>query len=231
MEELVYTVNDCWPGSQLQNFSDAVLATSSMGIDYWPSNIAIGIFFFSLLFFKQILSAISYSISITISGNTPKECYDNQYVKTIITLTSILSVVVIDLVLYYFQFTNLPFWKLSVYLVALIVTRYIIGYVFKILRGRVEMWKSINANFKVSSIFSVFLLLPACIIFYLSEGEAISMYKYYTIFAFCLPYLTYLVRSTKIIFSLGCSIFFWFLYLCALEFLPIGIFISAIVRL
>ncbi|MBQ7222632.1 MAG: DUF4271 domain-containing protein, partial [Bacteroidales bacterium] len=123
------------------------------------------------------------------------------------------------------------FFFIPVSLIAFIVIREAIIGLFIWLRGNGEMWRMVRSNAKASIIVASILLLPVIILYYFLTPEISFLMKWYIFAIFCTGCIVYIIKSVKILYTSGCSIFFLFLYLCALEFLPIGLFISAFVKL
>ncbi|HKM30927.1 MAG: DUF4271 domain-containing protein [Bacteroidales bacterium] len=74
-------------------------------------------------------------------------------------------------------------------------------------------------------ILSGFVFIPFLLVFYLmgkADGNAVLIAA---IVVFSAGYVFYVLRSLKIFLSAGFSLFFWILYLCILEVIPIGVLI------
>ncbi|MBP5210659.1 MAG: DUF4271 domain-containing protein [Bacteroidales bacterium] len=231
MEEFFHSVAECWPGSVLHEFSQNGAVYEPYSHDWWLVGAALVTFLLFLVFFNQVIAAVSTSFSVFFSGMSPKNCYKNQYTTSTVNLTTIIALLAIDLVVYMTGLSSLSFFFIPVSLIALILIRYLICGLFIWLRGNAEMWRMVKAVSKVSIIVCAILLIPVIILRYFIPPDVSVFIKWYTLAIFCIVYLIYIVKSVKILYTSGCSLFFLFLYLCALEFLPIGFFVSAFVRL
>ncbi|MCF0178061.1 MAG: DUF4271 domain-containing protein, partial [Bacteroidales bacterium] len=78
-------------------------------------------------------------------------------------------------------------------------------------------------------ILFVTLLIPIAFITKINEGVTLHFFMIYSLVVFAACYLLFLFREREFFLEYRTSFFYWILYLCTLELLPTGVFLSIII--
>ncbi|MBQ7221958.1 MAG: hypothetical protein IJS02_00630, partial [Bacteroidales bacterium] len=72
-------MSEAWPDSVLRVFSQSVPSYADFTYDWWLIGAASVTFLIFLIFFNQIINAISIAFSVFFRAASPKKCYNTQY--------------------------------------------------------------------------------------------------------------------------------------------------------
>jgi len=115
------------------------------------------------------------------------------------------------------------YFLLSCFFIVIMIflTRYIINKLSGIILFQVQAFNeylhSIYTIFKVSGI----LMLPIIFTIFLLTDNVRIVFLFFGVFIFFSLYIMSILRATKIMLQKGILLFYWILYLCTIEFLPI----------
>ena len=233
--EQVCTMGEIWPESYIA-LDNLAVNSQEIGLSLLDSIANMGIVILIIAFFLSAfariagglqivsLSIFNYKNLLKIEGQT--NLYTNRNAVLIFLL------VVLSFMLANYNFYN-PFIETGYpiginFLIILIF--FAIYFIFRYAMFAMLDWVNKRRFFKyIARVYytyatmSAVLLIVGFAIDMLCEGVTESFLETYLICALSLPTVIYFVRGNQIIISNGFSHFFWILYLCSLEILPLAV--------
>ena len=219
--------NELWPGSSLildGMMSDAVAVSVAPPASVLFFLLAVALTL--LLSFSRVVVALRGATFVVRGNNSTMEVLGNKYDCDSIFLSYLLLLPVYALTLLIDGVSSLDYWMTLVVLVALMLFRRICLAVSGWLSGRRGAMRQV-------SMVGRSIMVPVVLISSLT-GLLVRVFPDISrTFIFVLliviaaaGYIVYVKRSFDIINSSGFSRFFWFLYLCALDILPICVAVN-----
>ncbi len=219
--------NELWPGSSL--VLDGMMSDAAAVPAVPPASVLVfllAVAVMLLLSFSRVVVALRGATFVIRGNNSTMEVLGNKYDCDSIYLSYLLLLPVYALTLLIDGASSLSYWMTLVVLVALMLFRRICLAVSGWLSGRPGVMRQV-------SMVSCSIMVPVVL---LSSLTALLVRVFPDIsrtFIFVLliavaaaGYIVYGKRSFDIINSSGFSRFFWFLYLCALDILPICVAVN-----
>jgi hypothetical protein len=111
-----------------------------------------------------------------------------------------------------------------IFLLYKFLTYFLIGYVF-FQKEDVQLWH--NHYFSIISFSGIVLFIPALFIFYVPEAYSICFY--FSVFYIIFVKILIIYKVFTIFFQQKSPLFYYFLYLCAQELLPLFLVLKALV--
>ncbi|MBO4656382.1 MAG: DUF4271 domain-containing protein [Bacteroidales bacterium] len=233
MTTFLQTIDKAWPGSsKIAAYADSVASGSAPGYSWLTTILVIAVLVYCIYFFHQIVLASSLSMSTFFgSSNKLQSLCENQTSLSSVNATSIICLPAMAMLVYARGWTSLGvlyvFAAIAVYL-ALRVFLFRFTAWYKDSRGVFEI---IRNSGRVTLVVASLLSIPAFLVPLLFGSATDGFARIYLTAVFAVCYAMYCTRACKYLLEAGFSIFFCFLYLCALELLPAGLLISAIISL
>ena len=223
---------DCWQTSSLMtvvgdNFPSAVVESHPALTTY--------ALLFCLLYFLIFVenSFISILISYRSLFNTLAldDTLANKNLTYAINNTALLCLPVLALTLYFLNVSQLNFIFILLLLVAFTLLHIGLFLLTGWLKRCPDMMRTLSVCDRIYLIVFTTVALVLMVAFRLAGGVRASVAGAALAVIVFLLFILRSVRSFKIFRENNCSILFWFLYLCTLEILPIGLLTSALLRL
>jgi len=175
-----------------------------------------------------MMVAVSSSMTIFRSKTRMKELLRDNYRKRNVTLVLLIMVPYYVLLLTSTGISNYNYWQTFGILIVFFVFRIILTKIVVWLTGKTEV---VNNVYKLSQV--VFLLIVVFSLFLFLFKEFIPSFPQnlsviYLSLVSVLLLMIFFVNERDIFLNSGFSHFFWFLYLCALEILPICVVVNTI---
>lgn len=236
--QLISPVDSAWGGSRL--VLDGYVSESALSHHSVPLAASITIAALVVLFillYRRVTTAI-VSSGVVLAKKKGFHLFEDKYTVASIRLAITISFVLIPLILSLFGLGNPIIERsdldeeTSLYLSLLI---YMVGFfLFKGLLLRIIGWitnkKGVThiieyLGFSSVICFGVMLLIFSLFTYIIPSISESGVFIYLAIIG-GLTFLLTLIRGFQIFLASGYSLYFWFLYLCALELMPIGIVVK-----
>ena len=227
------TIDEAWPGSsKIAAYAEHIAAAPGPGYS-WPMTILVLLaVLYCIFFFNRIALASTLSLR-TFFGNSDKiqNITENQTSLSALNTACVVCLPVLVMLLFNRGWTGMDLSWLCVAFIAFLLVRVVIFSFISWYKGGSEVFDTIQNSGKVVLMAAVLLAIPSFVIPLLfgQEYSGFARSFFLAVVTFC--FALYLVRAVKYLLEGGFSIFFCFLYLCALELLPAGLLISAIISL
>lgn len=227
------TLDQAWPASsKIAEYAEHLAYAPAAGFNWAISILAFASLLYFIFFYNQIAQASALSLQSFFGSRTKLQSIcENQTSLSAINLTSIICIPFIAILIYTKGWTSMQLLPLFIAMLAFLLIRVMLFRFVKWYKGGGAVFNTIRYYSKITLITATILSIPAFIIS-MFFGQANSDFAlHYFITAFCLCFLLYCIMAFKYLLEADFSIFFCFLYLCALELLPAGLLIGAIVSL
>lgn len=221
---------EIWPGSRLvlENLSggEPVLgATANPYILYFLLAVAL----LALVLYGRIADALAGSFKLMAGGVNLNEVINSKYRNDSVRIGYILMVPFYAFVFYHTRVSELNYWWILVALVSFFVFKFLLLRVLGWATNNKETFISVEKHNNAAFFMIMVLSFPALVpVIFTSEFPVTTMALYMLAVAILLLFI-YFIRINKIFISSGLSVFFSFLYLCALEILPILVVVKVVV--
>ena len=227
------TIDEAWPGSsKIAAYAEHLADAPGPGYS-WPMTILVLLaVLYCIFFFNRIALASSLTMR-TFFGSSDKiqGITENQTSLSAVNTACVVCLPVLVMLLYNKGWTALGLAGLCIVFIAFLLVRAAVFSFIAWYKGGGVTFDTIRNSGKVVLVVATLLAIPAFVI-PLLFGQELSGFArsfFLAVFTFC--FVMYLARACKYLLEAGFSIFFCFLYLCALELLPAGLLISAIISL
>lgn len=182
-----------------------------------------------LLLFTRLVTAISAATTLATSAKRAKDVLNDNYACDSVLIFFYLSIPLYSLIFLEEGLTQMNYWPVFLTMAAFFVFRYLAFFCFGWLgtcRDEVEALK------KTSRGVWILIMMFSCLIMLVSlvlpqvKGLPALIYLFAVAAA---GLILYAIRGYRIIISSGFSGFFWILYLCSLEVLPLCVAVKVVV--
>ena len=223
---------DCWQASRLmtvagENFPSAVVESHPALTTY--ALLACLLYF--LIFVENSFIAILISYRSMFNKLALEDTLANKNLTYAINNTALLCLPTLALALYFLNFSPLNF----VFIIALLAVYAVLHFCLLCLAGWLKYCSEMMRTLEICDriyliVFTTVSLLVLLVTRFTGDigTEAIRMLM---TGLFLVLFIVLSVRSFKIFRENNYSILFWFLYLCTLEVLPLGLLICALTRI
>ena len=235
MTIFLQTLDEAWPGSsKIADYAAFLQDTAVQGPGYyWPMTILVLLaVFYCIFFFNRIALASSLSLRTFFNSSEKiQNICENQTSLSAVNTACVVCLPVLVMLLFNRGWTGMDLSWLCVAFIAFLLIRVLAFEFIAWYKGDDTVFDTIRNSWKVTMVAAVLLAIPAFVIpmFFGQEYAGLARSFFLAVFSGC--FLMYCARACKYLLEAGFSIFFCFLYLCALELLPAGLLISAIISL
>ena len=219
-------MTEIWPGSRLSLGGGAVEGTLGTGV---PDPFVLAFLLLSVLAFillyGRLIAAISGSATFLQSNYAAAETLENKYLCNSIT---IMYLMVLPFYAATLRFAHLgkSYWWAFLCLCGLVLLRKAALALLSWLNGSPAAFRSVerlgNGMFLLVVLASI-LLVP---VLAMTPFDYIKGFRIYLLVIVLIGFSVYAARSFSLISSTGFSSFFWVLYLCTLEILPVCVVVN-----
>jgi len=221
---------EIWPGSRLVLESvaggESVMYASA---DPYVLYFLLALAFLAIISHKRIAEAIVNSVKLLMGGVNLKDVQNSKHSNDSVLVGFLLMIPFYAFVFCNTGISSLSYWWVLVAFVAYFIYKYLL---FKILGWATLKKEAFGDVRKVSNGASFLIMLfslPALIPQLFTENFPVMTLALYVLVVAILLLFIYFARIIRIFISSGMSVFFRFLYLCALEILPILLVVKAVV--
>jgi len=226
--DAIKTVADAWKGSTLSTFDGG--ATGFI----WPETngstaiLLIATAFFGIVMFKQIALCVGTSFVAIFNPIRQKDIYGSTTFGSRMFLSTALLLPLFSYVLFASGLSNIDFLLTMAVVAALIALRHL---QFNILNAIImdECLQDVRKSSDYATVIFMTLALPLYFISLFCGEKDLGFYRIYLLIIGIISALPYLYFATRKIISSRFSLFFTFLYLCALEILPIAVAVKVLI--
>jgi len=221
---LIAPVGDGWPQSRLllKSINEREVLHHVVSMDGGVTIFILVMLCIFILFFRRSIVGITGSFVMASGHYRTKELIDDQYFSDSSVVAMLLLMPFYACAFITTSATSLSYWLTLLTIAAYILLRYLITFVIAWISGNsqiLELRKCFNGFCVLLMSISTLIIPVKVLVPSLGPQLAVIFLS-----AVCVAVnLLYFVRSYKIIISSGFSHFFWFLYLCGLEILPISV--------
>ena len=228
--DMIRQVGDLWQGS--------VLSTAASGGDFAPivfsgHNNAVAILliciaFLTIVMFRTVAMSVAGSVIAVFSENRREEIYNDASYTSLAFLTTVLLIPIFAFVLFWTKASTLDYWMILMIIAALFIYR---AAVFATMawtsgdKGVYDIKKFSDSAF----IILMLAAIPICLVSIVFRNMPAQAARIYLLVVSMVCLVPYLISATKKIISLRFSRFFAFLYLCAIEFLPLAVVVKLVI--
>jgi len=229
------TLDEAWPGSfKIADYATPLQDVAVSGPSYaWPMTILVlAALFYCIFFFNRIALASTLSLRTFFSSSEKiQNICENQTSLSAVNTAGVVCLPVIVMLLYSRGWTGLDLTWLCVAFISFLLVRVLAFAFISWYKGVEGLFETIRNSGKVAMVAATLLALPSFLMPMLFGQQTSDLARsiFLAVLTFC--FAMYCIRACKYLLEAGFSIFFCFLYLCALEFLPAGLLISAIISL
>lgn len=233
MTTFLQTLDEVWPGSsKIAAYADSLGAAAEPGYNWLTTILVLATLLYGIYFFHQIVLASSLSLK-TFFGSSSKlqNICDNQTSLSSVNATSIVCLPVVAMLIYVRDWSSMSIPTLFIAFAAYLLLRVTGFEIMAWYKGTRGVFDTIRSSGRVTLVVASLLSVPAFLIPLLFGQGTAAFARIYFVAVLAVCFAMYCARACKYLLEAGFSIFFCFLYLCALEFLPAGLLISAIISL
>jgi len=217
---------EIWPGSRLSLAGDG--AAEAIGASA-PDPFVLGFLLVAaltlVLLYSRLLAAITGAAAFIRSDHATSETLGNKYLCDSILLIFTLMVPFYAMALRLSGMGNGYLWVLGI-LVGMLLLRMGIFSLLGWLGGQPAACRDIEKmGCGIFILVGLASFLPAPVLLLFSP-QVLSIYRIYLAIIALIGYFFYVIRSFSLISSTGFSRYFWVLYLCTLEILPVSVVVN-----
>lgn len=183
-----------------------------------------------LLCYNRLLSALRGSAACFHSNHSTEEMLGDNYVCDSIRLVFLLLLPFYAMALTVTGCSKLGFLWTLVALVALVLFRRVISLLMGWLSSRKGAFRALSRVGMAFAVLGMLISMLAPLAAWLIPATPRWVLWGWLALTAALCIVFYIRRGSAIILSTGFSIFFWVLYLCALEFLPICVVVNIMIN-
>lgn len=233
MTTFLQTLDEVWRGSsKIAAYADPLASSAEPGYNWLTTILVLAALLYGIYFFHQIVLASSLSLKTFFgSSNKLQNICENQTSLASVNATSIVCLPVLAMLIYVRDWSSLSITYIFAAFAAFLLLRVIGFEIMAWYKGTRAVFDTIRSSGRVTLVVASLLSVPAFLIPLLFGQGTAPFARIYFIAVLAVCFAMYCVRACKYLLEAGFSIFFCFLYLCALEFLPAGLLISAIISL
>lgn len=232
LASLLQTIGtECWKGSSLivGNSSDI----PSVMFESTPSVVSY-VILATIIYFIFFISSISISEVISFgslfNATRLSDTMQNKNLINAVSFTTLFCVPLLALVIYYENLSPLNFLFILLALMAYAVLRFCLVSMTGWMKKCSDMMHTVSMNYRMHLI--VFTTVASLSLIISSAFPSLNFrYGWYVAAVGAVCFILYSVRNAKIFLEENYSLLFWFLYLCTLEILPLGLLINVLVKL
>lgn len=183
-----------------------------------------------LLFFERLLAALQASVACYKSTYGTREFLGNNYLCASVRQTCVLLIPFYAITLVVTDVSHVGFGRTMALLVLLALFRLFSCRMLGWLTARKSAFQSLERVNEAVCVLAMSVSLPVFLLGWLAPSVTHSVLWILLSVIALSAALVYVWRGSKIILATQFSIFYWVLYLCALEFLPICVVVNILIN-
>lgn len=183
-----------------------------------------------LLFFERMLAALQASVACFRSSYGTREFLGNNYLCASVRQTLVLLIPFYAITLVVTDVSHAGFGWTMALLVLLAFFRLFCCRMVGWLTARKAAFQSLERVNEAVCVLAISASLPVSLLGWLVPSVPHTVLWILLSAIALFSAIVYVLRGTKIILSTQFSIFYWVLYLCALEFLPICVVVNILIN-
>lgn len=233
MTTFLQTLDNAWPGSsKIAAYANSLAGTSAPAYNWLTTILVLVALLYCIYFFHRIILASSLSINTFFGSSTKLQSIcENQTSLSAVNATSIICLPVLAMLVYARGWTSLNILYIFAMIAAYLLLRVFLFQFTAWYKDSPGIFEIIRNSGRVALVVASLLSIPAFLVPLLFSNGTDGFARIYLIVVLAVCYVMYCTRACKYLLEAGFSIFFCFLYLCALELLPAGLLVSAIISL
>ena len=183
-----------------------------------------------LLFFERLLAALQASVACYKSTYGTREFLGNNYLCASVRQTCVLLIPFYAITLVVTDVSHVGFGRTMALLVLLALFRLFSCHMLGWLTARKSAFQSLERVNEAVCVLAMSVSLPVFLLGWLAPSVPHTVLWILLSVIALSAALVYVWRGSKIILATQFSIFYWVLYLCALEFLPICVVVNILIN-
>lgn len=217
---------EIWPGSRLSLAGDgAVEAIGANAPDPFVLGFLLAASLALIILYSRLIAAIAGGVSFFRSTYSTSETLGNKYLCDSILLVYILVVPFYAMALRLAGLGNGYMWVFGTIAGILLLREAVLALVGWLSGSPATIRAIAKVGYGVFILVALASFLPAPVIL-LFPPQVLSFYRIYLAIIALIGYIMYVIRSFSLISSTGFSRFYWVLYLCTLEILPVSVVVN-----
>ena len=217
---------EIWPGSRLSLAGDGVVDAVGAKV---PDPLVLAFLILAalalILFYDRLVAAVSGGASFFRSVHATGETLGNKYLCNCIILMFLLTVPFYAMALRMSGLGNGYMWVLGILAGMLLLRKVLLALLGWLSGSQATLREVEKMSYGIFIIVALASFLPAPVLL-LFPPKVLSFYRIYLAIIALIGYSVYVKRSLQLISSSGFSCFFWVLYLCTLEILPVCVVVN-----
>lgn len=223
MVDSLHTIERCWEGSCLYfDGNDGFTAPAMADSERFVAAAVALTLIAAVVFLRRELTGVSMSFKSIFNIRRLHSVEENKYYESSCDITFFIAVPVLSLILFRSGLFTASFRVIFIVLASFCLLHWSLCRYVAWLRGFREPLLSVSRCARMAVTVVAVLLLPMAGACYLSPDISRDMIFWYNVSVAGAVYIIYLTRTCQILIPSGFSHLFWFLYLCALELIPLG---------
>ena len=183
-----------------------------------------------LLFFERMLAALQASVACLRSSYGTREFLGNNYLCASVRQALVLLIPLYAITLVVTDISRVGFGWTMALLVLLAFFRLFCCRMVGWLTARKAAFQSLERVNEAGCVLAISASLPVSLLGWLVPSVPHTVLWILLSAIALFSAIVYVLRGSKIILSTQFSIFYWVLYLCALEFLPICVVVNILIN-
>ena len=183
-----------------------------------------------LLFFERLLAALQASVACYKSTYGTREFLGNNYLCASVRQTCVLLIPFYAITLVVTDVSHVGFGRTMALLVLLALFRLFSCRMLGWLTARKSAFQSLERVNEAVCVLAMSVSLPVFLLGWLAPSVPHTVLWILLSVIALSAAVVYVWRGSKIILATQFSIFYWVLYLCALEFLPICVVVNILIN-
>lgn len=223
---------ECWKGSSLivdnaADFPTVVFESTPAIVSY----VILATLIYFIFFIGSITISEAISFGSLFNAARLSDTVNNKNLVNAVRYTAIFCIPVLALVIYRENLSPMNFLFILLALVGFILVRSCLFALVGWMKHCTEMLKTVSMNIRMHLIVFTTLAALSLVISSLVPSVPVRAIGWYVAVIGAICFILCNIRNAKIFLEENYSLLFWFLYLCTLEILPVGLLISALIRL
>ncbi len=228
VQDTLNTIDEAWKGSFLVLGDVSASGSVDAPAYTFMSICVIILLFLFLIFFKRVVIAVQSSFLVLVKRKDYIAVFDDKYSLSSIIITFSIAVPTLAFVLYNNEMSGTGYFNTLLLLAGYFVVKHILYMITGWMSNQKETFLILEKTGFCAFIVITTLSMVTLPVSYFFSGIHHNFDNIFVAGVSAIIILMYFVKGYKIFISSIFSHFFWFLYLCTLELLPLCLLIDLI---
>lgn len=183
-----------------------------------------------LLCYNRLLAAMEGGFSCFRGAHSTFEMLGNNYVCASVRIVLLLLLPFYALTLSLTGLSKVGFFRTVAVLAGLLLLRKLVFLLLGWIASRQGAFRSLERAGNTIAVLGILFSVPAAVAVWFAPSLPLTLAWGWLALVTAAGVVFYVLRGNSIILSTGFSVFFWVLYLCTLEFLPICVVVNILIN-